>query len=178
MTLDKIIKEYHSGDICMGELLASTPATGLSIEKAFELYIQSMNQANGDEFFALKENKIEQLTAETQFDNSPIRKLFKSRSYLEIAFEYNEVLYTERIYTDSIDPDHYEDLWDYWFSAGSEDDEPNIVFEVTADKNSEGQFITENISVNVYTKDNCDHPIETIEEISYRKSWLDFKGYR
>ena len=34
----------------MGEMLASVPADGMSIEDAFYLYIAAQNWANGDEF--------------------------------------------------------------------------------------------------------------------------------
>lgn len=51
VNLDKIKVQYITCDVCMGELLADLPADGLSIEQAFELYIESMQWANGDRFF-------------------------------------------------------------------------------------------------------------------------------
>lgn len=50
-TLDQIQKEYHTSEVVMGEMLASVPADGLSVEEAFHLYIKSMNWAEGDQFF-------------------------------------------------------------------------------------------------------------------------------
>ena len=41
---------YHKSDVVMGEMLASVPADGMSIEDAFYLYIAAQNWANGDEF--------------------------------------------------------------------------------------------------------------------------------
>ena len=37
----------------MGEILASIPADGMSIEDAFYLYIAAQNWANGDEFIQI-----------------------------------------------------------------------------------------------------------------------------
>lgn len=39
MTLERVKDEYHQNDVCMGELLLSIPANGLSLEEAFELSI-------------------------------------------------------------------------------------------------------------------------------------------
>ena len=47
-TFAKIQEEYKKGDICMAELLAALPADCMSLEQAFQLYIQTMNWANGD----------------------------------------------------------------------------------------------------------------------------------
>ena len=41
---------YYKSDVVMGEMLASVPADGMSIEDAFYLYIAAQNWANGDEF--------------------------------------------------------------------------------------------------------------------------------
>lgn len=35
---EKIIKEYHKEDICMGELLANIKCVNLSVEDNYELY--------------------------------------------------------------------------------------------------------------------------------------------
>lgn len=53
VTLESIKREYQEGDVCMGELLAATPATGMSIEEAFELYIQAIKWSDGDKFYQL-----------------------------------------------------------------------------------------------------------------------------
>lgn len=50
-TIEQIKTEYHQNDICMGELLADIPADSLSLEEAFELYIEAMKWAEGDRFF-------------------------------------------------------------------------------------------------------------------------------
>nr|DAE30325.1 MAG TPA: hypothetical protein [virus sp. ct5rm7] len=51
MTLEKVRKEYHENDVCMGELLDALPAAGLSIEEAFELSIAAKKWADGDCFY-------------------------------------------------------------------------------------------------------------------------------
>lgn len=51
LTLEEIQAEYHESDVCMGELLAVTPARGLNMEEAFELNIAVRKWADGDEFY-------------------------------------------------------------------------------------------------------------------------------
>ena len=50
LSLTKVKEMYHKSDVVMGEMLASVPADGMSIENAFYLYIAAQNWANGDEF--------------------------------------------------------------------------------------------------------------------------------
>lgn len=60
ITIEKIKEIYAQSEVCMGELLATISANGLSIEDAFELYIKLMNYAEGDQFYQLasEETKI------------------------------------------------------------------------------------------------------------------------
>lgn len=51
MDIETIRAEYHKSEVCMGEMLASVPADGLSLEAAFELYIEVMKSVEGDKFF-------------------------------------------------------------------------------------------------------------------------------
>ena len=50
LSLTKVKEMYHKSDVVMGEMLASIPADGMSIEDAFYLYTAAQNWANGDEF--------------------------------------------------------------------------------------------------------------------------------
>ena len=50
VSLTKVKEMYHESEVVMGEMLASVPADGMSIEDAFYLYIAAQNWANGDEF--------------------------------------------------------------------------------------------------------------------------------
>ena len=62
LTLEEIQAEYHKNDVCMGELLASLPARGLTMEEAFDLNIAAKNWADGDEFFrVIDDTKPEKL---------------------------------------------------------------------------------------------------------------------
>lgn len=56
-TFAKIREEYKKGDVTMSELLAALPADCMSLEQAFQLYIQAMNWANGDKFFVERPNE-------------------------------------------------------------------------------------------------------------------------
>lgn len=62
MTLEKVKEEYHESDVCMGEMLLSIPATGLSVEEAFELAIEAKKWADGDKFYrVINDNEPEEL---------------------------------------------------------------------------------------------------------------------
>ncbi len=62
LTLEEIQAEYHESEVCMGELLAITPAIGLSMEEAFELNIAARKWADGDEFYrVIEDGKPEKL---------------------------------------------------------------------------------------------------------------------
>ena len=49
--LEEIKKEYETSEVCMGEMLDSVSADGLSIEEAHWLYIRAKEWANGDKFY-------------------------------------------------------------------------------------------------------------------------------
>lgn len=49
----QIKEDYWDSDVCLGEMLASVPADGLSMEEAFELYMEAMNWCEGDRFFRI-----------------------------------------------------------------------------------------------------------------------------
>ena len=53
LSLTKVKEMYHKSDVVIGEMLASVPADGMSIEDAFYLYIAAQNWANGDEFIQI-----------------------------------------------------------------------------------------------------------------------------
>ena len=53
LSFNKVKDMYHESDVIMGEMLASIPADGMSIEDAFYLYIAAQNWANGDEFIQI-----------------------------------------------------------------------------------------------------------------------------
>lgn len=55
MSLEKIMKEYHENDLCIGDLLCSIPADGLSLNEAFELTIAAKKYADGDRFYRIIE---------------------------------------------------------------------------------------------------------------------------
>lgn len=98
-------------------------------------------------------------------------------TYIEVAFMYDQELYVERIYTKDIDPNHYGNLWDWWFCAGTEDHNSQLRFELTADKNENGQFTTDSIYINVYANEDAHNPIAVVREISCRKSWINRKAF-
>lgn len=50
ITFNQLKEGYFNDDVCMAEFLASTPATGLTIEQAFYMYIRAMSWCEEDEF--------------------------------------------------------------------------------------------------------------------------------
>ncbi len=50
ITFNQLKEDYFNDDVCMAEVLASTPATGLTIEQAFYMYIRAMSWCEEDEF--------------------------------------------------------------------------------------------------------------------------------
>lgn len=62
MTLEKVKESYRENDVCMGELLLSIPADGLSLDEAFELNIAAKKWADGDRFYrVIEDGKPEEL---------------------------------------------------------------------------------------------------------------------
>lgn len=49
--LNFLKSEYHKSDVCMAEVLASTSASELTLEEAFEVYIEAMRWSEGDTFY-------------------------------------------------------------------------------------------------------------------------------
>lgn len=66
LDLEDIKKIYSHSEVCMGEMLAFVPADGLTLEKAFELYITAMQWCEGDCFFRqiIGEQDLEELCTE------------------------------------------------------------------------------------------------------------------
>nr|DAE55332.1 MAG TPA: NADH-PPase NADH pyrophosphatase zinc ribbon domain [Caudoviricetes sp.] len=60
LTLDNVKEEYQKSDVCMGETLAFIPADSLSLEEAFQLYIEAMKWAEKDRFYVSKEDSLPQ----------------------------------------------------------------------------------------------------------------------
>lgn len=49
--LNFLKSEYLESDVCMAEVLASTSASELTLEEAFEIYIEAMRWSDGDTFY-------------------------------------------------------------------------------------------------------------------------------
>lgn len=49
--LNFLKSEYLESDVCMAEVLASTSASELTLEEAFEVYIEAMRWSDGDTFY-------------------------------------------------------------------------------------------------------------------------------
>lgn len=66
ITFNQLKEDYFNDDVCMAEVLASTPATGLTIEQAFYLYIRAKNWSDKDEFELYSEGDYYDLVEEAK----------------------------------------------------------------------------------------------------------------
>ena len=66
ITFNQLKEDYFNNDVCMAEVLASTPATGLTIEQAFYLYIRAKNWSDKDEFELYSEGDYYDLVEEAK----------------------------------------------------------------------------------------------------------------
>ena len=88
----------------------------------------------------------------------------KRLPHYRIHFEYENVYYLLTIAIDDLDQDHYDDMYDFWFSSNGFD------FEVTINKRNGGTLT--DLYINVYEKDS-DDVIETIKGFYW--SFMDLK---
>lgn len=86
-------------------------------------------------------------------------------------------MYIEKISTNNTDPNHYDNLWDWWFVNDKEDTNPNLIFELTSEKDENGKYTTNNMYINVYTDEDSSEPIDTIHDTFYRISWVNRKAF-
>lgn len=99
-------------------------------------------------------------------------RLVKQRDFIAIQFEYAGETFEDRVYLDQIDLTHYNGVWDWWF--GSHNDKfPNLNFELTADKDENGNPSLENAYINVYPDDEALEPIEIIKNVKLQKTWME-----
>lgn len=136
---------------------------------------QYMKDVNGIELtsknhlFALENGKVRCLTAPNEATKAPLSDLLDAIPFIEIMFGFKGEIYVRRIYTQLIDQDHYEDMWDWWTAGTPRPDGTEITFEVLADKDENGDFFVNNMHINVYENDD-DDAFETITDIRYRTS--------
>lgn len=74
MTLEKLKEEYRDSDVCMGEMLLSMPADGLSIEDAFELSVAAKNGRTATVFTGLSMTESRKNCKRPTTDNKKQRK--------------------------------------------------------------------------------------------------------
>ena len=102
-------------------------------------------------------------------------RLVKQRNLISIQFEYAGETFTDRVYIDQIDLTHYDEVWDWWFGSHNENF-PNLNFELTADKDADGNPSIENAYINVYKDDESCDSIETIRKVKLQKTLTERKS--
>ena len=120
-----------------------------------------------DRFFIMDNSLID------KWDELKIHeRLIKQRDFIAIQFEYAGKMFESRVYFDQIDLTHYDEVWDWWFES-CDDDCPNLCFELTADKDENGEPSLENAYINVYPDDEALIPIETIRKVKLQKTLIE-----
>lgn len=145
-----------------------------------ESYHVSLEEAKNSEYIDYNENDVGCLIAQTYdfaWDKiSIIETTLPERKYIDVLFKLNSKMYCERIYLDQIDMTHYDTLWDWWFTAkknGPDVPESEPIFEITAEKDENGEITTNNMYINVYANSDVDDWSCQIKGVKVRKSWAD-----
>jgi hypothetical protein len=112
-----------------------------------------------DRFFIMDESLIDKWD-ELRIDTM----LVEQRDVVSIQFEYAGEMFIDRVYVDQIDMTHYDNLWDWWFNSHNSKF-PELVFELTADKDANGNPSAKNAYINVYENTNADDPIAVIQDV-------------
>lgn len=102
-------------------------------------------------------------------------KEIEQRDFIAIQFKYSGEVFNERIYLDQIDLTHYDNVWDWWFGSNGNKQFPNLNFELTSDKDQDGNPTCGNMYINVYKNDEAMTPLQIITDVSYSRSWAGKK---
>lgn len=87
-----------------------------------------------------------------------LEKEVPQRDFISIGFysERTNKYYSKRIYLDQIDPNHYDTIWDYWFSYKGN----KKCYEVLGNKDEDGKYLTRSLKVNIYADEDANDPEE------------------
>lgn len=112
-----------------------------------------------DRFYIMDESLID------KWDELRIHtRLVEQRDVVSIQFEYAGETFIDRVYVDQIDLTHYDNLWDWWF-ASHNSKFPELVFELTAHKDANGNPSIKNAYINVYENVDANDPIVVIQDV-------------
>lgn len=145
-----------------------------------EDYNVSLEEIKSSEYYDYSENDdgclISQMYDYPWDKISIIETFLPERKYIDVLFRLNSKTYCERVYLDQVDITHYDNLWDWWFSAKENDQDVSDVepvFEITAEKSDNGEITINNMYINVYANENADDWYCQIKGVKVRKSWAD-----
>ncbi len=112
-----------------------------------------------DRFYIMDESLID------KWDELRIHtRLVEQRDVVSIQFEYAGETFIDRVYVDQIDLTHYDNLWDWWFDSHNSKF-PELVFELTAHKDANGNPSIKNAYINVYENVDANDPIVVIQDV-------------
>ena len=104
-------------------------------------------------------------------------KEIEQRDFIAIQFVYDGETFNERVYLDSIDYNHYENLFDWWFGAPKDSRHPDLCFELNCDMDENGNYKLYDMRIAVYENEDADEPTEWIDhwQIKAETSWIGRK---
>ena len=101
-------------------------------------------------------------------------RLVTQRDFIVVSFEYSGEKFEERIYIDDVDLTHYDTLWDWWFKSDNKKF-PDLNFELTANKDDDGNISSDGMYINVYEDEDSLQAIKTINKVKWQHSWIERK---
>lgn len=142
-----------------------------------ETYNTSFNRCEGVTMIGQGERHVSFFSESDCCRNSLTiyEKEIKRRDFIAIQFKYAGEVFNERIYLDQIDLTHYDNVWDWWFGSNGNKQFPNLNFELTSDKDQDGNPTCGNMYINVYKNDEAMTPLQIITDVSYSRSWAGKK---
>lgn len=148
-----------------------------NMELAESYGFDSLEEAKNSEDVTIEEDDMRFFIKDKRFCNKwdefiiHERKV-EQRDFIVVKFEFLGESFEERIYVDDIDLTHYDTCWDWWFSSRNKN-YPDLNFELTADKDDDGNISCEGMYVNVYENDDSLTPIKTIDKVKWQYSWIE-----
>lgn len=146
-------------------------------------YDMTMEELRGE---AMKENSLYELednhldvfmmnNGDCSWDKLEVHELELdgSRRYMDVLFNHEGKMFSERVYMDLIDLDHYETCWSWIFGSHTDGfaHDDDLVFELCGDKHEDGIPALTNLYIEVYCNSMTSDPCCRISNFQIRTSW-------
>lgn len=145
---------------------------GMTME---ELRAESMKE---DSMYELEDNHLDVFMMNNQDDSWDKLQVHELRldgsdTYVDVLFNYNGRTFSERVYMELLDLDHYENVWSWIFGSHTDGyvHDDDIVFELCGDKNADGTPSLTHLHIEVYKDIFALTPYHRFSDIQFRTSW-------